>query len=513
MIPARPWPATWSTSTASAVTPPAGWPTTRAWSGWSASTTWTTPNTPIPSSATATPAHGDQPARRPGEHARRSGCCWGCSCRSPPQSPTQPPHQPPPHQLATPSWANLPVGAAAGGPVESPTGVPVPPPRTTLPQLLWCRLAAPYRLPARPRLTAPATHATPITPGGGGGEFGRRWAQRRRAAGRPGRAAHRPRPDPVPAAARASGPHHPPAHRPRLPQPQRRRASPGHPAPARGPGPVPPPPHPRQRPLPLRPRPPRRRPAGRPDTTRSPPSSATAATGPWPWPTPSGWRICWASTASSVPSPAPPARIQRRRWRCGGPSSAAPPSGAGWSTPTATAAGANTRAGSTSSWSTTAAAKPPGRLAAKLPGYLALAQASEIATPLLLWLPTPAREAAARHALAGSSLPVATATPTPTTPRPGRCGCRCTPAADGAGWPSSPAHGDRPRGRRRPRATASRARPTTGHHPRLGRRRPGTDACRPVAGCIAIELPPPSRPVGDQDAGSALRSHSRRECC
>ena len=57
--------------------------------------------------------------------------------------------------------------------------------------------------------------------------------------------------------------------------------------------------------------------------------------------------------------------------------------------------------------------EPLGRLAAKLPGYLQLAQASEIATPLLLWLPTPAREAATRQALAGSSLPVATATPDP----------------------------------------------------------------------------------------------------
>jgi hypothetical protein len=57
--------------------------------------------------------------------------------------------------------------------------------------------------------------------------------------------------------------------------------------------------------------------------------------------------------------------------------------------------------------------EPAGRLAAKLPGYLQLAQASEIATPLLLWLPTPAREAAAHQALAGSSLPVATATPDP----------------------------------------------------------------------------------------------------
>jgi hypothetical protein len=54
-----------------------------------------------------------------------------------------------------------------------------------------------------------------------------------------------------------------------------------------------------------------------------------------------------------------------------------------------------------------------GRLAAKLPGYHALAQASEIATPLLVWLPTQAREATARQALSGSSLPMATATPDP----------------------------------------------------------------------------------------------------
>ena len=57
--------------------------------------------------------------------------------------------------------------------------------------------------------------------------------------------------------------------------------------------------------------------------------------------------------------------------------------------------------------------EPLGRLAAKLPGYHALAQASEIATPLLVWLPTQAREATARQALSGSSLPVATATPHP----------------------------------------------------------------------------------------------------
>jgi hypothetical protein len=57
--------------------------------------------------------------------------------------------------------------------------------------------------------------------------------------------------------------------------------------------------------------------------------------------------------------------------------------------------------------------EPLGRLAGKLPGYTELAHASGIATPLLVWLPTPAREAAVRQAMAGTSLPVATATPHP----------------------------------------------------------------------------------------------------
>jgi Replication-relaxation len=55
----------------------------------------------------------------------------------------------------------------------------------------------------------------------------------------------------------------------------------------------------------------------------------------------------------------------------------------------------------------------PQRLAGKLTGYLQLAEASGITTPVLLWLPTPARETTIRHALAGTSLQVATATPNP----------------------------------------------------------------------------------------------------
>jgi hypothetical protein len=57
--------------------------------------------------------------------------------------------------------------------------------------------------------------------------------------------------------------------------------------------------------------------------------------------------------------------------------------------------------------------EPLGRLAGKLPGYAELAHASGITTPLLMWLPTPSRETAVRHVLAGASVPVATATPHP----------------------------------------------------------------------------------------------------
>jgi hypothetical protein len=59
------------------------------------------------------------------------------------------------------------------------------------------------------------------------------------------------------------------------------------------------------------------------------------------------------------------------------------------------------------------ATEAPQRLAGKLTGYLELADATGIATPLLVWLPTPARETTIRHALAGTSLPVATATSNP----------------------------------------------------------------------------------------------------
>jgi predicted nucleic acid-binding protein len=55
--------------------------------------------------------------------------------------------------------------------------------------------------------------------------------------------------------------------------------------------------------------------------------------------------------------------------------------------------------------------EPVSRVAAKLPGYAALAEATGITTPVLFWFPSPAREDSVRSALAGSTVPVATATP------------------------------------------------------------------------------------------------------
>jgi Replication-relaxation len=61
--------------------------------------------------------------------------------------------------------------------------------------------------------------------------------------------------------------------------------------------------------------------------------------------------------------------------------------------------------------------EPTARLAAKLTGYADLAHATGIATPLLVWLPTPAREAAARRVLLHPGVRVATAAPlTPRSP-------------------------------------------------------------------------------------------------
>jgi Replication-relaxation len=52
-----------------------------------------------------------------------------------------------------------------------------------------------------------------------------------------------------------------------------------------------------------------------------------------------------------------------------------------------------------------------GRLAGKLDGYVELAAASGIATPVLLWLPGPSRETAVRQAIGRPAVPVATASP------------------------------------------------------------------------------------------------------
>ena len=52
------------------------------------------------------------------------------------------------------------------------------------------------------------------------------------------------------------------------------------------------------------------------------------------------------------------------------------------------------------------------RVADKLAGYAELATATGIATPVLIWLPSPAREAPVRRQLGRPSVPVATAAPT-----------------------------------------------------------------------------------------------------
>jgi Replication-relaxation len=55
--------------------------------------------------------------------------------------------------------------------------------------------------------------------------------------------------------------------------------------------------------------------------------------------------------------------------------------------------------------------EPTARLTGKLTGYADLAHATGIPTPLLVWLPTPAREAAARRVLLHPGVRVATAAP------------------------------------------------------------------------------------------------------
>jgi hypothetical protein len=55
--------------------------------------------------------------------------------------------------------------------------------------------------------------------------------------------------------------------------------------------------------------------------------------------------------------------------------------------------------------------EPVTQVAAKLPGYAALAEATGITTPVLFWFLSPAREDSVRPALAGGTVPVATATP------------------------------------------------------------------------------------------------------
>jgi hypothetical protein len=55
--------------------------------------------------------------------------------------------------------------------------------------------------------------------------------------------------------------------------------------------------------------------------------------------------------------------------------------------------------------------EPVSKVAAKLSGYAALAEATGISTPVLFWFPSPARENSIRPALASGTVPAATASP------------------------------------------------------------------------------------------------------
>ena len=101
------------------------------------------------------------------------------------------------------------------------------------------------------------------------------------------------------------------------------------------------------------------------------------------------------------------------------------------------------------------------RLIAKLAGYAALAARTGIATPVLFWVPSPAREAALRARLAG-----------PPPPGPGRRLGRTDPRRPGRH--RRPRHQRRRPGRgglaarRRPSAEAATGRPRPARHPRAG---------------------------------------------
>ena len=159
---------------------------------------------------------------------------------------------------------------------------------------------------------------------------------------------------------------------------------------------------------------PGRRPAGRRGRPGAGPARLPPRPDPGPGPLPAAGASAGRQQLLLCPRPRrPPGSSRTPRWRCGGPSSAAPPSGAGWSTPTATAAGANSRPGWTSSWSTTGAANRSGGWPPSFPATSSSPRPARSPPRCCWWLPTPAREAAARQALSGSSLPVATATPHP----------------------------------------------------------------------------------------------------
>ena len=209
--------------------------------------------------------------------------------------------------------------------------------------------------------------------------------------------------------------------------------------------------------------------------------------------------------------PGPPGR-ERRAWRAGGPNGAAPPCGATWPGPTATAAGPSTPpaapAGTDFFLEYDTGTEDLPRVVAKLAGYRDLAARTGITTPVLFWLPAARREAALRALLASPpprlpgprpparspACPVATATHSRPAPaaRPARSGC--PPGSPGprlrlaqlAAGPRPPPPGRRPAGRR-PAAAPAAGLPW--HPPAPAPARPARPATRHRAGPRSARQP------------------------
>lgn len=156
--------------------------------------------------------------------------------------------------------------------------------------------------------------------------------------------------------------------------------------------------------------------------------------------------------------------------------------------------------------------EPLTRVASKLHDYQRLAAATAITTPVLFWFPTPAREAAARHALAATltalgrpeSVPVATTTAQPTAAlRPGRAATAAPDSPAGARWLTldpgrHPVTHATQRGQRVRLAqlTWPHTGPgSLGNHPGPGRARESAPTLRPVPAAAGLGAPEPMPPA------------------